>query len=165
MASGDRYAGRFTYLSGPQGLPLFKPPWGSLVAIDMATGEHRWRAPVGSGNTFPALRALGISERLGWPLRSFALVTKSLVLTVQAGYHTNTRSSPNAPRRRIHDLNNLEPKLYAYDKATGALLAEVVLPANAGGAPITYMAGGKQYVVFPVGGSNISEELVALALP
>jgi quinoprotein glucose dehydrogenase len=165
MASGDRYAGRFTYLWGPQRLPLFRPPWGSLVAIDMVTGEHRWRAPVGTGNTHPALRSLNISERLGWPLRSFALVTKTLVLTVQTGYLGNERPSPNSPRRRIFDLNTLEPKLYAYDKATGALVAEVALPANASGAPMTYMANGKQYVAFPVGGANIPEELIALALP
>jgi quinoprotein glucose dehydrogenase len=165
MASGDRYAGRFTYLWGPQRLPLFRPPWGSLVAIDMVTGEHRWRAPVGTGNTHPALRSLNISERLGWPLRSFALVTKTLVLTVQTGYLGNERPSTNSPRRRIFDLNTLEPKLYAYDKATGALVAEVALPANASGAPMTYMANGKQYVAFPVGGANIPEELIALALP
>ena len=58
-----------------------------------------------------------------------------------------------------------DPKLYAYDKASGRLLAEVTLPANASGAPMTYLAGGKQYVAFPVGGSNVPEELIALALP
>ncbi len=60
------------------------------------------------------------------------------------------------------DINDLEPKLYAYDKASGRPLAEVPLPGNASGAPMTYMAGGKQYVAFPVGGSNITEELIAL---
>jgi glucose dehydrogenase len=65
----------------------------------------------------------------------------------------------------VYDLNVREPKLYAYDKASGRLLAQLDLPANASGAPTTYMAGGKQYVAFPVGGSNVMEELVALALP
>jgi len=69
------------------------------------------------------------------------------------------------PRPRIFDLTNLEPVLSAVDKATGALIAEVPLPANASGSPITYMAAGKQYVAFPVGGSNIPEELIAVALP
>jgi quinoprotein glucose dehydrogenase len=55
--------------------------------------------------------------------------------------------------------------LYVYDKTSGRLLAEIPLPANAGGAPMTYMAGGKQYVAFPVGGANIPEELIALSLP
>ena len=92
-------------------------------------------------------------------------MTKTLVLTVQTGFHSNTRPSPNAGWRRIHDLNVREPKLYAYDKATGALIAEVHLPANASGSPLTYMVAGKQYVVIPVGGANVPEELIALALP
>ena len=50
-------------------------------------------------------------------------------------------------------------------RPNGRLLAEVTLPANASGAPMTYLAGGKQYVAFPVGGSNVPEELIALALP
>ena len=65
----------------------------------------------------------------------------------------------------MYELNVREPKLYAYDKASGRLLAEIDLPANASGAPMTYMAGGKQYVAFPIGGANITEELIALALP
>ena len=164
LMSGARSAGRAQYLSGPQGLPLFKPPWGSLVAIDMSTGEHRWRSPVGSGN-HPAIRHLNLSDRLGRPNRSFVLVTRSVLLVVQSGYQSNRRPAPFAPGRTVLDLNNLEPKLYAYDKASGRLLAGVTLPANASGAPMTYMAGGKQYVAFPVGGASLPEELIALALP
>jgi quinoprotein glucose dehydrogenase len=162
--SGDRYVGDAQYLPGPQNLPLFKPPWGSLVAIDMSSGDHRWRSPVGSGH-FTAVRNLGISERLGWPSRSFVLVTKTVLLLVQSGFQSNRRPAPFTPYRQVYDLNTQEPKLYAYDKASGRLLAEVVLPANASGAPITYMAGGKQYVAFPIGGANITEELIALTLP
>jgi quinoprotein glucose dehydrogenase len=161
--SRDTYVGRFTFLGGP-GVPLFKPPWGSVVAIDMTTGEHRWRAPVGSG-AFGELAGLGIVERLGWPSRSFALVTKSLLLVVQSGTGVGARPAITSPFRQTFTFANREPKLYAYDKATGALIAEVAVPANATGAPMTYMAAGKQYVVFPVGGSNIPEELIALALP
>ena len=162
--SSDRYVGRFQYLLGPQNLPLFKPPWGSLVAIDMSSGDHRWRSPVGSGQ-FPAVRNLGISERLGWPGRSFVLVTKTVLLVVQSGFQSNRRAAPFTPNRQVYDLNIREPKLYAYDKAGGRLLAEVVLPANASGAPMTYVAGGKQYVAFPIGGANVTEELIALTLP
>jgi quinoprotein glucose dehydrogenase len=175
--SADRYVGSFSYLVGPERLPLFKPPWGSVVAIDMSTGEHRWRAPVGSGKPFDGAPApiLAIAaaipqlanapERLGWPTRSFALVTKSLLLVVQQGFQNNQRPAPFSPRQRVWDLNNLEPKLYAYDKVSGRLLAEIPVPANAGGAPMTYMAGGKQYVAFSIGGAGIPEELIALALP
>ena len=162
--SRDRYVGRFEFLPGPQGLPLFKPPWGSLVAIDLSSGDHRWRGPVGSGD-YPAVRRLGISERLGWPSRSFVLVTKTVLLVVQAGFQSNRRESSISRDRYIYDLNIREPKLYAYDKASGRLLAEVMLPANASGAPMTYMAGGKQYVALPIGGANITEELIALRLP
>ena len=162
--SSDRYVGRAQYLPGPQGLPLFKPPWGSVVAIDMSSGEHRWRAPVGSGHG-PLTRELNISERLGWPTRSFALVTKSLLLVVQAGAQINPRPAPFAPWQRVFDIRPLDPSLYAYDKASGRLLAEIPLPANASGAPMTYMAGGKQYVAFPLGGANVPEELIALRLP
>jgi glucose dehydrogenase len=72
---------------------------------------------------------------------------------------------PFTPYREVYDLNIREPKLYAYDKTSGRLLDEVVLLANASGAPMTYMAGGKQYVAFPIGGANITEELIALRLP
>jgi len=162
--SSDRFVGSPDYASGPQRLPLFKPPWGSVVAIDMASGAHRWRSAVGSGR-FPSIAHLAIPDRLGWPVRSFALVTKSLLLVVQQGRRSNERAAPFSPGRKVWDLHDLEPRLYAYDKSNGRLLAEVSLPANAGGAPMTYMAGGKQYVAFPVGGSNLTEELIALALP
>ena len=156
------YVGRLQFVTGPRGLSLFKPPWGSLVAVDMSTGEHRWRSPVGTGEReHPAIRHLGIADRLGWPTRSFLLVTKSLLLVVQHG----AQILRPAPRRLEADLSNLEPKLYAYDKTSGRLLAEVPLPVNASGAPMTYMAGGKQYVASPVGGANIPEELIALSLP
>jgi quinoprotein glucose dehydrogenase len=159
---GEVYAGRLQFVRGPQGLSLFKPPWGSLVAINMSTAEHRWRAPIGAGEReHPAIRHLGIADRLGWPIRSFVLVTKSLLLVVQHG----AQIPRPAPRRLEADLSNREPKLYAFDKANGRLLAEVPLPVNASGAPMTYMVGGKQYVAFPVGGSNIPEELIALSLP
>ena len=174
--SRDRYVGSFSYLAGPRRLPLFKPPWGSVVAIDMSTGEHRWRSPVGSGKPVAGAPASFLEvaegvpelahspERLGWPTRSFALVTKTLLLVVQQGYQDNERRVPGS-RRLIWDLNNLEPKLYAYDKASGRLVAEIPLPANAGGAPMTYLAGGKQYVAFSIGGATIPEEVVALTLP
>jgi quinoprotein glucose dehydrogenase len=154
--------GRLEFVTGPQGLSLFKPPWGSVVAIDMSTGEQRWRSPVGTGEReHPAIRHLGITDRLGWPTHSFALVTKSLLLVAQRA----TQAPRMAPRRLEAHLSNLEPKLYAYDKGSGRLLAEVPLPVNASGAPMTYMVGGKQYVAFPVGGANLPEELIALSLP
>jgi quinoprotein glucose dehydrogenase len=54
--------------------------------------------------------------------------------------------------------------LWVYDKISGDMLAELELPANATGSPMTYMAGGKQFIVFPVGGGPLVEELIAVAL-
>jgi quinoprotein glucose dehydrogenase len=157
------FVGEFRYLSGPRGLPLLKPPFGSIVAIDMNTGEHRWRIPIGRAELIPTIRELGIRERLGFPMRSWTLVTKTVMIVVQSGYFSAPRLPPGGTRR-IADLNNFDPHLWVYDKATGEILAEILLPANAAGAPITYMAGGKQYIAFPVGGGPLVEELIAVSL-
>ncbi len=148
---------------GQRGLPLLKPPFGSIVAIDLNSGEHRWRIPVGRSAAIPAIRDLGIVERLGLPLRSWALVTRTVMVVVQMGYYDPPHFEPgfNMP---IMELHNLDPHLWVYDKATGEMLAEMELPANATGAPMTYMAGGKQFIVFPVGGGPLVEELIAVSL-
>jgi quinoprotein glucose dehydrogenase len=158
--------GGFTVLAGPRGLPILKPPYSSLVAIDMNTGEHRWRVPFGRGPVaHPSLPAANAKERLGNPYtRGWALVTKSLLFAVQSGVHSNPRPGPDRGRR-VYEILQRDTNLWVHDKATGALLAEVPVGNNAGGAPITYMAGGRQYIVFPVGGANLPEELVAVALP
>src|ERR1700692_240127 len=61
------FIGEIRYLSGPRGLPLLKPPFGSMVAINMNSGEHRWRIPVGDSKAMAPIRNLGIQERLGLP--------------------------------------------------------------------------------------------------
>ena len=157
------FVGEFRYLSGPRGLPLLKPPFGSILAIDMNSGEHRWRIPIGRAEIIPTIQQLGIRERLGFPTRSWALVTKTVMIVVQSGYFSAPRLPPGGVRR-IADLNNFDPYLWVYDKTSGELLAEIHLPANAVGAPITYMAGGKQYIAFPVGGGPLVEELIAVSL-
>jgi len=161
--SSYNFIGEFRYLSGPRGLPLLKPPFGGIVAIDMNSGEHRWRIPVGRGELIPAIQQLGIRERLGFPTRSWALITKTVMVVVQSGYFSAPRLPPGGTRR-IADLNNFDPHLWVYDKTSGEMLAEIALPANAVGAPITYMTGGKQYIVFSVGGGPLVEELIAVSL-
>ena len=157
------FIGLPSYVPGPRGLPLLKPPFGSIVAIDMNSGDHRWRIPVGRSTAMGSIRKLGISEQLGLPFRSWALLTKTVMIVVQMGYYGPQRFVPglNLP---IRDLHNLDPHLWVYDKTSGEMLAELELPANATGAPMTYMAGGKQYIVFPVGGGPLVEELIAVAL-
>ena len=157
------FIGMASYLAGPRGLPLLKPPFGSIVAIDMNSGEHRWRIPVGRSEAMAPIRNLGIKERLGLPQRSWALVTKTVMIVVQMGYSGPMRFVPgiNMP---IRDLYNRDPHLWVYDKTSGEMLSEMELPANATGAPMTYMAGGKQFIVFPVGGGALVEELIAVSL-
>jgi quinoprotein glucose dehydrogenase len=157
------FIGLPSYPAGPRGLPLLKPPFGSIVAIDMNSGEHRWRIPVGRSIAMSAIRALDIREQLGLPFRNWALLTRTVMIVVQMGYISAPRFVPgfNLP---VRDLHNLDPHLWVYDKRTGDMISEMELPANATGAPMTYMAGGKQFIVFPVGGGPIPEELIAVSL-
>ena len=159
--------GGFLPLFGPRSLPILKPPYASLLAIDMNTGEHRWRVPLGRGPVDnPTLRELGVEGPLGNPYtRGWALVTKSLLFAVQTGRYINPRPGPN-PARMIYDIQQRDTNMWVYDKVTGEMLAEIPVGNNAGGAPITYLADGRQFIVFPVGGGgNVPEELVAVALP
>lgn len=151
------------YLPGPRGLPLLKPPFGSIVAIDMNSGEQRWRIPVGRSVAMPAVQKVDPSGNYGLMARSWAMITKTVMVVVQMGYFGPPRFEPGV-NRPIRDLHNLDPHLWVYDKTTGDKLAEIELPSNATGAPITYMAGGKQFIVFPVGGGPVTEELIAVAL-
>jgi quinoprotein glucose dehydrogenase len=148
---------------GPRGLFLTKPPYGRITAIDLKTGEHLWMTPMGEGpRKHPALSELSL-PRLGWPLRGFPLVTRTLLLVAQEG-----GSAPTGQSKLIRYNSNLaplDPALQAYDKRTGELIATVPLPNNAQGAPMTYAVGGTQYVVIAIGGGNLLAELVALALP
>jgi quinoprotein glucose dehydrogenase len=109
------------------------------------------------------IRALGITEQLGLPSRSWTLVTKTVMVVAQMGYLGPMHFEPglNMP---IRELFNRDPHLWVYDKTSGEMLAEIELPANATGAPMTYMAGGKQFIVFPVGGAKLTEELIAMSL-
>jgi quinoprotein glucose dehydrogenase len=128
-----------------------KPPYGRITAFDMTRGEIKWTAANGNGpRNHPLLRHLNLPP-LGVPSRSAPLVTKS-VLFLGEGNDFSARSG-------------FEKKFRAFDKATGAVLAEFDLPAGATGAPITYLHNGKQYVVVAIGGQTDQPEWIALALP
>ena len=134
----------------PQGLPLLKPPYSRLTAIDMNTGEHVWMTPTGSGNRIrrhPLLRDLGLPPVGGDASRSGPLLTKTVLM-----HALTTGGTGDGPR------------LVAYDKATGKELASVDLPGGAIGTPMTYMLNGRQYIALTVGGGQVPE-LIALALP
>ena len=103
--------------------------------------------------------------RLGWNRRGFPLVTRTLLCVAQQGRSIGSRSAQDRPGVPIVTFATDEPTLQVFDKTTGVLLAQIELPANASGALMTYVARGRQYIVIPVGGSNIPAELVALSLP
>jgi quinoprotein glucose dehydrogenase len=143
--SNFNFVGRLELgISGPQGLPMWKPPYSSISCIDLHTGETSWRIPVGDGpRHHPALKDLDLPQ-LGDEGRPFPLTTKTLLLIAHASSHR---------------------RLYAYDKLTGDEISRMDLPETPQGAIITYMEDGKQYIVIPVGGRRDPSGLVALTLP
>jgi quinoprotein glucose dehydrogenase len=140
---------------GPQGLPLIRPPWGRITAIDLNSGEHLWMTPNGDTPEFvrnhPALAGVEI-PRTGQPGRAGALVTKSLLFV---GEGNNLFAAAQGAGGT---------KLRAYDKRTGEIVSEFDLPAQQTGVPMSYMHEGRQYIVIAVGARNHPGELVALAL-
>jgi len=136
------------------GIPLTKPPWGRITAIDMNRGEHVWQAANGDSlSDHPALANLELPP-LGIASRPVALVTRTL-LFIGDGSNVFGGIQPNMWGRMFR----------AFDKATGEILWEMDLPAGTTGGPMTYMHEGKQYIVVAVGGLGDPAEWVALALP
>jgi quinoprotein glucose dehydrogenase len=138
-----------------QGLPLLKPPYGRITAIDLTKGDIKWQ--VAHGDTpdeiknHPALKGLNI-PRTGRAGLLGPLVTKTLVICGESGFATQPSGARGA-------------KLRAYDKATGEDRGEVYMPAPQTGAPMTYRLNGEQYIVLAIGGGNYSAELIAYRLP
>jgi quinoprotein glucose dehydrogenase len=158
----DRFRGARVVLTGPDGLPLFKPPFGRITAIDLNTGTKSWMVASGAGpRDHPRLRHLNL-PRLGWPLRTFVLATKTLLFAAQEGPVERERSVDGHLEA---DHGTRDANLWAYDKRTGQIIAEIPMPANATGSPMTFLASGKQYIVVAVGGSNLPAELIAFSLP
>ena len=141
-------------VTGPQGLPISKPPYGRITAIDLNSGEHAWMRAIGAGPVnHPALRELVLPD-LGWPNRSFVITTPTLLMQA------------SGPSRDHFDFY-VDPEAYlrAFDLDEGHQLGQVDLPANASGNPMTYVADGRQFVVVPTGYHGRSAELLALAIP
>jgi quinoprotein glucose dehydrogenase len=143
------------WLEGPQGLPIFKPPYGRLVAIDLNKGEILWTKANGNGpRDHPAIKHLNLPP-LGQPGRVAPLVTKSLVFLGEGGNSAVVALPPGGGGKMFR----------AYDKKTGEVGWEMELPAGTTGAPMTYMHNGKQYIVVATGWAGVAGELIALAVP
>ncbi len=142
------------FVTGPRGLPLFKPPYGRITAINLNTGDQVWMKPNGDGpREHPAIKHLNLPP-LGQPGRASPLLTKTL-LFIGEGDPINVRTPPGGGGRKFR----------AYDKASGAVVWEMEFPAGTTGAPMTYMYKGKQYIAFAIGSNEHQAEFVALALP
>ena len=132
----------------PQGLPLVKPPYSRMTAIDLNTGEHAWWVPTGDGDRYrnhPLLRDLNLPPLGGDNAINGPLLTKTLLI-----YCLTAGGSNGGPR------------IVAYDKTDGTELASVDLPSGAIGTPMTYVLDGRQYIALTVGGGP---RLIAFALP
>jgi glucose dehydrogenase len=137
-----------------QGLPLVKPPYGRITALDLNKGELVWQIAHGETpdnvRNHPALKGLNI-PRTGRPGRIGVLVTKNLVIAGEGGFFT----LPDGRRGAM---------LRAYDKATGNEVGAVYMPAPQTGSPMTYLLNGKQHLVVPISGAGYSGEFVAFKL-
>jgi mono/diheme cytochrome c family protein len=138
-----------------RGLPLLKPPYGILTAINLDKGDVAWEVAHGETpdnvRNSPALKGLNI-PRTGRTGLLGPLVTKTLVIIGEAGFFT----APNGQRGAM---------LRAYDKATGKEVGAIFMPAPQSGSPMTYMLNGQQYLAIAISGGNYSAELVVYKLP
>ena len=131
---------------GPQfmdGLPLIKPPYGHLTALDLNRGEIAWRVPIGDMpfvRQHPALKGVALPERLGAPGAPGSIVTAGGLVFVGGG----------------------DAALNAVDALTGDLVWRAPLGERTTATPMTYRSGGRQYVVIATG-SGETAELVAFA--
>lgn len=149
-------------LLGPRGLPVIKPPYSRVTAIDLNTGEHRWMTPIGEGPTdHPLLRDLDLPP-LGSGGRPTVLSTGSLLFVGEG--HSTRKLYAGIKRIPVKDCCNNRPRFMALDKETGDLLWETELPSHPNGSPMTYAVGGKQYIVVAIGGVDDPAELVAFSL-
>ncbi|MES1255780.1 MAG: pyrroloquinoline quinone-dependent dehydrogenase, partial [Acidobacteriota bacterium] len=138
-----------------RGLPLVKPPYGQISAIDLGKGEVIWQVAHGETpdlvRNHPALKGLDI-PRTGRNGVIGTLVTKTLLVAGETGFGP----TPSGARGAL---------LRAYDKATGKDAGAVYMPAPQTGSPMTYVMHGKQYIVLAIAGPNFPGELIAYRLP
>jgi len=162
--SNFTYLGKNDPVQGPKGLPLFKPPYGRLTAIDLKTGDVAWMQPIGDGPIDnPALKDVDMAAylkkaglpRLGDAARGHPLVTKTLLFLAEGSMGRGGRSASGGAK----------PNFRALDKATGEILWEFALPQGPTGTPMTYAVDGKQFITVATGGVGSPSTLYTLALP
>ena len=130
------------------GIPIYKPPYGRITAIDLNTGEHLWWIP--NGDTPDNIKNHELLQGVELPVTG-------------KNSHANTLVTPTL--LMYAEGRGGAPLLHAVDKTTGEELGTVELPAPSNSAPMTYMHNGSQYIVIPIGGDGHPGALVALKLP
>jgi quinoprotein glucose dehydrogenase len=139
-----------------QGLPLLKPPYATISAINLDKGDIVWQ--VAHGDTpdairnNPALKGINVPRTGQAGFNIGTLVTKSLVIAGDGQVTTTPDHPRGAPLR-------------AYDQATGKEVGNVLMPAGQSGSPMTYMVNGKQYIIVAVSGGDYSGEYICYTLP
>ena len=139
-----------------QGLPIVRPPYGLVAAIDLNTGDTKWSVPHGDtpDNVRAALERLGLTNvpKTGQPGNVGVLITKTLVIVGDPAVTT----TPAHPRGAM---------LRAYNKQTGEQVGTAFMPAAQSGSPMTYSIDGRQYIIVAVSGGNYSGEYLCFSLP
>jgi quinoprotein glucose dehydrogenase len=137
-------------------LPLIKPPYGTITAINLDEGKIVWQIAHGETpdvvRNYPAFKGMSIARTGQQTYNIGTLITKTLVVAGE-GQVTTTADHPRGAMLR------------AYDKATGKEVGAVYMPAPQSGSPMTYMVKGKQYIVVAVSGGPYSGEYIAYTLP
>ena len=160
--SNFNYVGGVGRVEGPQGLPLFKGPYGRVVAYDLNTGDTSWMKPIGDGPiNHQALKDLNLAP-LGGQSSIFVTLTKEVLFVFTSG--VNERAASTGHGEAEGDTKG-SSNFYILDKKTGETIHEMSIPNRPSGTPMTYEANGKQYVVVACGGGRAKAELIAIALP
>jgi quinoprotein glucose dehydrogenase len=151
-------SGRAALVQGLEGLPIVKPPYGVLSAIDVNKGDLLFQVPHGDTpdtiRNHPLLKGMNIGKT-GQGGSVGVLITKTLVIV---GDPQPTTRGEGANARRGGYLR-------AYDKKTGAQVGEVYMPTQISGSPMTYQIDGRQYIVVGVSGAGYTGEYLSFALP
>jgi quinoprotein glucose dehydrogenase len=139
-----------------EGLPLVKPPYATISAIDLDSGNILWQVAHGETPDYirgsPALKGIDLPRTGQASFNIGTLVTRDLVVAGDSAVTT----TPDRPRGAM---------LRAYDQKTGKEVGTVLMPAAQSGSPMTYMVGGKQYIMVAVSGGNYSGEYICYTLP
>jgi quinoprotein glucose dehydrogenase len=146
LQKGTPYVMQREFLLTPDRIPCNPPPWGTLVAVDLSTGQVRWEVPLG---TMPHLAKYAGYEKWGSINLGGAIVTAGGLVFIGAA---------------------MDNYLRAFETDTGKELWKAELPAGAQATPMTYSVSGKQYVVIAAGGhgklgTKMGDSVVAFSLP